>query len=78
MSTKTIGGIKGEALEQSLQDIHTECSNAVKAFISEEYDPLDISNDTFNDKYATITEEKITLATVITSKALISQCILIM
>ena len=53
MSTKTIGGIKGEALEQSLQDIHTECSNAVKAFISDEYDPLDISNDTFNDKYAT-------------------------
>ena len=52
MSTKTIGGIKGEALGQSLLDIYNECTAAVKEFISEEYDPLDINNDTFNVKYA--------------------------
>ena len=52
MSTKTIGGIKGEALGQSLLDIYNECTAAVKEFISEEYDPLDINDDTFNVKYA--------------------------
>jgi dynein heavy chain len=52
MSTKTIGGIKGEALGQSLLDIYNECTAAVKDFISDEYDPLDINDDTFNVKYA--------------------------
>ena len=56
MSTKTMGGIKGEALIQTLQDIFNECQAAVKEFDSEEYDPLDIGDETFNVKYAEFKE----------------------
>jgi dynein heavy chain len=56
MSFKTMGGIKGEALIQTLQDIFNECQAAVKEFDSEEYDPLDIGDETFNIKYAEFKE----------------------
>ena len=51
MRTKVIGGIKGEALGQTLIDIFNECTKEIKDFISEEYNPLDINDDTFNTKY---------------------------
>ena len=51
MRTKVIGGIKGEALGQTLIDIFNECTKEIKDFISEDYNPLDINDDTFNTKY---------------------------
>ena len=51
MRSKVIGGIKGEALGQTLIDIFNECTKEIKDFISEEYNPLDINDDTFNTKY---------------------------
>ena len=61
MRSKVIGGIKGEALGQTLIDIFNECTNAIKGFYTnngEEYSPLNINDDTFNVKY---TEFKDTL-----------------
>ena len=37
MRTKVIGGIKGEALGQTLIDIFNECTKEIKNFIAEEY-----------------------------------------
>ena len=51
MRTKVIGGIKGEALGQTLIDIFNECTKEIKNFISEEYHPLDINDTEFNKKY---------------------------
>ena len=51
MRSKVIGGIKGEALGQTLIDIFNECTKEIKGFISEEYNPLDINDDTFSTKY---------------------------
>jgi dynein heavy chain len=47
MRTKVIGGIKGEALGQTLIDIFNECTKEIKDFISEDYNLLDINDDTF-------------------------------
>ena len=51
MKTKVIGGIKGEALGQTLIDIFNEYTKEIKDFISEDYNPLNINDDTFNTKY---------------------------
>ena len=51
MRTKVIGGIKGEALGQTLIDIFNECTKEIKNFISEEYHPLEINDTEFNNKY---------------------------
>ena len=51
MRTKVIGGIKGEALGQTLIDIFNECTKEIKNFISEEYSPLSINDDRFNQRY---------------------------
>ena len=51
MRTKIIEVIKGVALGQKLLDIFTECTKEVKDFISEDYNLLDINDDTFNTKY---------------------------
>ena len=51
MRTKVIGGIKGEALGQTLIDIFNECTKEIKSFISEEYSPLNINDDEFNKRY---------------------------
>ena len=52
MRTTVIGGIKGEELGQKLIDIFTEFTKEIKDLISEDYNPLDINDDTFNTKYA--------------------------
>ena len=57
MSGKTVGGIKGDALETSLNEIFAECDQAVKRMGQDEYDPLDISDDTFNQKYIIFKDE---------------------
>ena len=53
MRTKVIGGIKGETLVLILIDIDifNECTKEIKDFISEDYNPLDINDDIFNNKY---------------------------
>ena len=52
---KVIGGIKGEALGQTLIDIDidifNECTKEIKYFICEDINPLDINDDIFNNKY---------------------------
>lgn len=52
IQTKNLGGIKGESLQKILENIYIECSNTIKIFVSEDFDPLDISCDEFNKKYA--------------------------
>ena len=49
MRTTVIGGIK---LGQKLIDIFNEWTKEIKDLISEDYNPLDINDDTFNTKYA--------------------------
>jgi len=49
---KNIGGIKGQSLQNILKDIFNECTQATKLFLVEDFDPLDISSDEFNKKYA--------------------------
>jgi dynein heavy chain len=51
ISNKSIGGIKGHKLEETLKEIFNQASAAVKKFISNEYNCLDISSDVFNTKY---------------------------
>ena len=51
MRTTVIEVIKGLALGQKLLDIFTEGTKEVKDFISEDYNLLDINDDTFNTKY---------------------------
>ena len=38
-------------LGQTFIDIFKECTKEIKDFISENYNPLDINDDTFNNKY---------------------------
>ena len=38
-------------LGQTFIDIVKECTKEIKYFISENYNPLDINDDTFNNKY---------------------------
>ena len=42
---------EGEELGQKLLDIFNECTKEIKDFIPENYNPLDINDDTFNAKY---------------------------
>lgn len=52
VSTKFIGGIRGETLQTMLLDIFNECTFAVRDFCKEDYHPLDIVSDVFNGKYS--------------------------
>ena len=56
MKTKVIGGIKGEALGQTIIDIFNDYTKEIKGFISEDYNPLNINDDTFNTKYINFKE----------------------
>ncbi|MCQ2815633.1 MAG: AAA family ATPase [archaeon] len=59
MSEKVLGGIKAEALQQTLRDIFAECTDALKEFnapIGEgknqrDFDALDINSEEFNNRY---------------------------
>ena len=42
---------EGEELGQKLLDIFNECTKEIKDFIPENYNPLDMNDDTFNSKY---------------------------
>ena len=51
MRAIVIGGFIEEVLGQTFIDIFKECTKEIKDFISEDYNPLDINDDTFNNKY---------------------------
>lgn len=54
---KFLGGVRGKNLMDSLDNIFSECDHALNTFSKDEnYDPLDISDDSFRVKYSNYKE----------------------